>query len=179
MEFVLLLRDIALALLDTVMGRGRRRYEHALSVAAPRLQVWDLLMSRDVSLDGMIVPIRAIIEPVPGRPGVDRSRILVANHELQMLTLTLDRREGVAELHEILVEGTHPSLVEGPGDYMGFTLIDAPGGTMLTLIREVAPKSLLRRIAVPMSLRGGAKRYKRKAEQIVRDEAGSAETERS
>lgn len=179
MEFLLLLRDIALALLDTVTGRGRRRYEHALLVAAPRATVWDLLMSRDISLDGSIVPIRAIIEHVAGRPGVDRSRILIGSQELQMMTLTLETRDGVAELHEILVEGTHPSLVEGIGDYMGFTLLDASGGTILTLLRDVAPRSLFRRIAVPLSLRGGAKRYKRKAESLMRDEPGAMQRERS
>lgn len=164
MELALLLRDIALALWDSLRGRPRRRYEHAVAIRAPRRLVWDLMMSRDLTLDGNLMQVHAVIEPVPGRPGVDRTRIRIGTHELAMFSRTIEQREGIAELHEILVDGTHPSLVEGPEDYMGFALLDHADATILTLYRDAAPRSFLRRILLPLGLRGGARRYKRKAE---------------
>ena len=91
---------------------------------------------------------------------------------LQMLTRIVDERPGQAILYQLLPEETDPALIEGDDDYIGFVLIDTPEGTRLDLIRETSPKHWLSRLTVPMGLRSGARRYKRKAEAMLLEAIG-------
>jgi hypothetical protein len=91
-----------------------------------------------------------------------------------------DERQGQAILYRLLPEGTDPALIEGDDDYVGFVLVDIPGGTRLDLTRETTPRHFLSRLTVPIGLRSGARRYKRKAEAMYavptqRDPEGSGE----
>lgn len=171
---VLFLKDIATAILDMALGRVRRRFVHWIDVAAPRATVWELLKSRDVTFEGRF-PIRVVGDPVPGRPGVERVHILAGNARLEMMTRVVDERAGEAILYELLPEGTDPALIEGRDDFIGFLLADAACGTRLELIREISPISALARLSIPLGLRSGARRYKRKAEAMWLEASAAAD----
>lgn len=160
-----LVRDLSIAISDTMRGRDRRRYEYAIDIAAPRDIVWSMLKANDIEFDGRF-PLRVVSQPVSGRPGVDRVQILAGAHSLTMMTMIADEREGQAILYRLLPEGTDPALIEGDDDYVGFVLMDIPGGTRLDLTRETTPRHFLSRLTVPVGLRSGARRYKRKAEAM-------------
>jgi hypothetical protein len=166
MGVILLLRDIVVALVDTAAGRLRRRYEHSVRIRAPRSVVWEMLKARDIVFDGLM-PLRITGEPVPGRPDCELVHILAGATEMVMLTRIADERPGEAILYEILPEGTEPALIEGVDDYIGFVLVDVKGGTRLDLVRETSPLKWISRLTVPVGLRSGARRYKRKAEEIA------------
>jgi len=161
-------RDILLAAADTFVGRKRRRYEHSVDIRATRDIVWKMLKSRDLVFEGPL-PIRIMGEPVPGQPGLERVHIVAGKTRLTMLTRIVDERPGVAILYQLLPEGTDPALIEGDDDYVGFVLTDLDQGTRLDLTRETSPRSWLSRLTVPMGLRSGGRRYKRKAEAMLRE----------
>jgi hypothetical protein len=160
--------DILLALADGLTGRKRRRYEHWIDIHAPRDIVWQMLKARDIVFDGPL-PIRVIGEPMPGQHGLERVQIVAGNARLVMLTRIVDERPGTAILYQLLPEGTDPALIEGDDDYVGFVLADLDHGTRLDLTRETSPRSWLSRLTIPMGLRSGGRRYKRKAEAMLRD----------
>lgn len=158
--------DVLLAVADAARGRNRRRFEHCIDIDAPRDVVWQMLKSRDIMFEGRL-PLRVVGEELPGRPGVERVHILAGKMRLQMLTRIVDERPGEAILYQLLPEGTDPALIEGDDDYIGFVLIETEGGTRLDLTRETSPRNWLSRLTVPMGLRSGARRYKRKAETMA------------
>jgi hypothetical protein len=94
-------------------------------------------------------------------------QIQAGSTRLQMLTRIVDERPGAAILYEVLPEGTDPVLIEGDNDYIGFVLIETAKGTRLDLTRETSPRHWISRLTVPMGLRSGARRYKRKAEAML------------
>jgi len=159
--------DIALALADTLRGRKRRRYEHWVDISAPREIVWEMLKSRDLKFEGRF-PIRVTGSSVPGRPNLERVQIEAGKARLEMLTRIVEEAPGAGILYQLLPEGTDPALIEGEDDYVGFVLTDLPHGTRLDLTREASPRSWFSRISIPMGLRSGGRRYKRKAEAMLR-----------
>ncbi len=173
MGLILLLRDIALALLDALCGQPRRRYEHAVFIRAPARVVWDMLKSRDIQFQGRF-PLRVVAEPVAGRPGVERVHILAGKISLTMMTRIVEERADRAILYLILPEGTDPALIEGYDDYVGFVLVEQPTGTRLDLVRETSPRNWMARLTIPIGLRSGGGRYKRKAEEMALDIASDA-----
>jgi len=160
--------DIVLALSDLFTGRARRRYEHWIDVRAPREIVWEMLKSRDLVFEGRL-PIRITGEALPGQRNIERVQIVAGNARLVMLTRIVDERPGFAILYQLLPEGTDEVLVEGDDDYVGFVLTDLANGTRLNLTREATPRSWLSRLTIPMGLRSGGRRYKRKAEAMLRE----------
>jgi len=167
MGLILLLRDVVLALADLMSGRGRRRFEHAIDIAAPPALVWEMLKARSIVFEGF-VPLRVSSEPIPGRPGYESVHILAGSTELHMLIRIVDERPGQAILYQVLPESTDPALIEGDDDYVGFVLAETRHGTRLDLTREVTPVRWISRITIPVGLRSGAGRYKRKAEAMAR-----------
>lgn len=161
-------RDIVIALADMLGGRNRRRYEHWIDIRAPREIVWRMLKSRDLVFEGTL-PLRIVGRAVPGRPDVERVEIQAGKTQLEMLTRIVDERPGTAILYELLPEGTDPVLIEGDDDFIGFVLTDTAKGTRLNLTRETSPRHWISRMTIPMGLRSGARRYKRKAEAILRE----------
>ncbi|MGD9802941.1 MAG: hypothetical protein AB7E81_01915 [Hyphomicrobiaceae bacterium] len=160
--------DILLALGDTFTGRQRRRYEHWIDISSPPEIVWEMLKARDLVFEGPL-SIRVIGEPVPGRNDLERVQILAGNARLVMLTRIVDERPGSAILYQLLPEGTDPALIEGDDDYIGFVLTELENGTRLNLTRETSPRGWLSRLTIPMGLRSGGRRYKRKAEAMLRE----------
>lgn len=169
-----LLRDIGVALWDVAMGERRRRYEHAVDIAAPRATVWALLRARDVSFTGLM-PVRILSESVLGRPDILHLRIFAGEVTLAMTTRIVDERPERGLLLQVLPDGTDPVLVDGEDDYIGYVVDDVAGGTRLTVTRELTVTSRFGRLTVPLGVRAGAVRAKRKAEEIARGEAPSPE----
>lgn len=158
--------DILVAVADAARGRKRKRFEHSVDIRAPREIVWQMLKSRDIIFGGRM-PIRVFGEEVSGRPGIERVQIQAGNARLQMFTRIIDERPGEAILYQVLPEGTDAVLIEGEDDYIGFVLIETAKGTRLDLTRETSPLYWISRLTVPMGLRSGARRYKRKAESML------------
>ncbi|MEZ5853798.1 MAG: hypothetical protein R3D67_03270 [Hyphomicrobiaceae bacterium] len=171
MGLIFMLRDLLIAIGDTIFGRTRRRYEHAVLIQAPRELVWRMLRARDIVFDGLM-PLHVHAESLPGRPNLEAVHISAGDTQLTMLTRIADERPGLAILYEILPDGTEPALIEGIDDYIGFVLADVDEGTRLDLMRETTPARWISRITVPLGLRSGARRYKRKAEAMAKAEDG-------
>lgn len=169
-EIVLVLRDVLLALMDIVMGRKRRRYEHAITIAAPVATVWAMLRSRDVTFEGLI-PMRVITTPSLDRPNHEKGRIVIGSKEMVLASRIIEERPERALLMEILAEGTDPAIVTGTDDYLGFVLEAAPQGTVLSLTREVSPSWWTSFVTVPLGLRSGARRYKTTGEAMAAGKA--------
>lgn len=177
MGALLLLRDVARASVDAIRGQRRCRYEHSVDIAASRETVWALLKAADVTFDG-VFPVRIVTDAVPGRPGVLRMQILARDTRLVMLARVMDEREGHAILFQILADDIDPVLLDGEDDYLGYVLDDVAGGSRLTITRELTVTDNLRRLTVPVAIRSGAARLKRKAEQMAQGKAAaSAEPE--
>lgn len=170
-----LLRDIVIAVADAVTGRARRRYEHAITIDAPRHVVWNMLRSHDITFDGYF-PIRIVTTPVPDRAGYERLRIIGPNAALGMTVRIADERPGRAIMYEMIPEGTDPILLDGHDDYMAFVLDDDGDRTHMLMTREISITSRLGRLTVPFSLRSGAERYRRFAERAARSTADSGDT---
>lgn len=173
MGLILLLRDIVVALLDVFRGQSRRRYEHSVAIRAPARAVWEMLKSRDIDFQGRF-PLRVVAEPVPGRAGVERVRILAGKISLTMMTRIVEERAERAILYQLLPEGTDPALIEGEDDYVGFVLVEQATGTRLDLVRETSPRNWVARLTIPVGLRSGGRRYKRKAEEMALNSASVA-----
>lgn len=174
MGILLLLRDVAVATYDWLMGERRRRYEYAVDVRAPRETVWALLKARDVTFPGML-PLRLVTDRVAGRPDLHRLQIYSGDAVITMMTRLVDERPGQGILFQVLPDGTDPVLVDGEDDYIGYVIADMKGGTRLTITRELTVTSRLGRLTVPLGLRAGALRAKRRAEEIARGEAPEPE----
>ena len=172
---MLFLRDLAVAAADAVMGRRRRRYEHWIDIRAPRSLVWSMLTAPDITFEGAI-PIRIVTEAVAGRPGVLRMRILTGDTQLVMLVRIAEERSERGVIYELLPDGTDAVLLDGEDDYLGYVADDISGGTRLTMTRELTVTSRFGRLTVPLGLRAGAKRLKRKAEQAAMSAGTGAPT---
>lgn len=163
---MLFLRDLAIAAVDALMGRQRRRYEHWIDIRAPRSLVWSMLMAPDITFEGAI-PIRIVTEAVAGRPGVLRMRVLTGNTQLVMLVRIAEEQPERGIIYQLLPDGTDAVLLDGEDDYLSYVADDITGGTRLTMTRELTVTSRFGRLTVPLGLRAGAKRLKRKAERAM------------
>ena len=159
------LRDMARAFAGWRQGR-RVRFEHAVLIKAPRATVWQMLRSRDITFDGL-VPMRVTTMAVPGRPDLEKGRIILGEREIILMTRTIEERPEKALLLEIVAEGSDPAVVMGGDDFIGFVLDEAPDGTLLSLTRELVPGRIGAILQVPVGLRSGAGRYRKKAEAMA------------
>ena len=159
------LRDMARACAAWRQGR-RVRFEHAVLIKAPRATVWQMLRSRDITFDGL-VPMRVTTMAVPGRPDLEKGRIILGEREIILMTRTIEERPEKALLLEIVAEGSDPAVVMGGDDFIGFVLDEAPDGTLLSLTRELVPGRIGAILQVPVGLRSGAARYRKKAEAMA------------
>ena len=171
-EIVLFLRDVLLALMDFVLRRKRRRYEHAVAINAPVATVWQMLRSRDITFEGLI-PMRVTTTPSLERPTFERGRIIIGNREMRLSSRIIEERPDRALLMEILAEGTDPAIITGKDDFLGFVLESTPDGTIMSLTREVSPNWLTSFVTVPLGLRSGARRYKKTAEAMAAGKTAS------
>ena len=167
-EIYLLLGDILSALFSIVTGRvkQRHRFEYSIAINASRELVWQMLRMKSITFDGL-VPLHIVMDQTPGRPGYESGRLIIGEREMAMTTRIVDERPGKAILMEIVEAGTDPAIIMGEQDYLGFVLEDAPNGMVLNLTRELIPRKLLAQMSVPFGLRSGARRYKKKAEQMA------------
>ena len=142
------------------------RFEHAVLIEAPRATVWQMLRSRDITFDGL-VPMRVISEVVAGRPDLEKGRIILGDREIALMIRIVEERPDKALLLEIVTAGSDPAVVMGADDFMGFVLDDTPGGTLLSLTRELVPGRISAILQVPVGLRSGAGRYRKTAEAMA------------
>lgn len=168
-ETLALVRDFLLMLIGLVTGRRRMRLEQALFVRAPREAVWRYIKAREIEYDGF-VPMQIKVERDPARPGIEINHISYGARTMDMILRVAEEREGQAILLELMTEGSDPAIVAGESDYLGYVLADAPGGTMMTMSREVTPSSHLAPLTLPMRFRNGARMTQRTYERLAREE---------
>ena len=151
LELRAILRDVGAALLDVVVRRTHRRFEHGLRVRAPRDIVWAVASARDITLDGTPpIVIRALPSP---QEGVEILEVRTGDMTCRVGLRLLARRAGVSEMHAIVLEHSdHLAAVTGV-TATGFELTDVPGGTRLALIQEGRGMRLAARIRAPLALR--------------------------
>ena len=152
-ETAYLARDLVAALSGLVAGYERRRDQHTVVVRATRDAVWQAIDAETTTV-GTIIPTTMIKQRVPGLDDVFRTIIKTGYFEKTMTWRQALRREGEALHCDILSDGTDPALLDGTDDQVGYELSDVPGGTRLTVSREVTPRGLGDAIAAPF---GGAR----------------------
>ena len=172
------LRDILSGISGLLTGR-RCRFEQAVAIDAPCDVVWRMLRSRDITFDGMM-PMHVVVETVPGRPDLEKGRIIVGPREMVLMMRIVDERAGKALLVEILSDGSDPAVVMGRDDFISYIVEETPGGTLLNLTRELVPTRVSAILSVPLGLISGGRRYKRKAEAMAKGvpEAGAPDAGR-
>lgn len=167
---LMLFVDLFVALSDALAGRTRRRYETTIFIHAPRDTVWRMLRSRDITYDGL-GRMRVLRQPLDDGSGRERNIVRLGDNALEVMLRLIEEREPVALQYELLTEGTTPQLVAGNDDFTTYVLHEHRGGTQLDLMRELTPTRWINKVLVPLGLRGGAHRYKVKAEQMAAEEA--------
>ena len=162
-EIAHLAHDLAVALCDLIVGRKRRRYQHTILIRAPRDAVWRALDADTISF-GTIIPVTFAKERVAGADDVYRSMLQIGDEKPDAMTTwrqTL-RREGEAMHGRILADGAEPGSVH---DLFGYELSASPGGTRLTVFREVMPKGVLDAVMASFWMRLEARSYRKKIEK--------------
>jgi hypothetical protein len=165
LELLAIWRDAGVAILDMLCRRAGRSYEHSMLVRAPRDIVWAVASAQNITLDGS-PPI--IIKALPSpEQGVEMLQVRTGELSYRIGLRELERREGEGEMHAIVPEHTdHLAMMTGV-TVSGFKLIDAPGGTWLTMLQECGRMRLAARITTPMALRLMGRRIATASEQAA------------
>jgi Zn-dependent protease len=171
-EMFRLARDLAVALIDAIIGFKGKRYEYTTIIRSGSDKVWQAITAKTITFGG-VVPVRMTCEPVPNTENVFRTKIdnvKIDNVEIdnadQVITWrqTL-RREGQTLHCAILADGTNQELLCGADDRFGYELAETTEGTRLTLFREVTPRSVMDALLAPFGLRSAARKYKKQIEK--------------
>ena len=164
------LADIARAAWEILTFRKRSIYVASIDIAAPRAQVWELLLRRDLTYAAS--GLRIVQTPIAGRDNAVVATFSVKDKQLG--TLGLEYLELEPERHLVaryLPEFTHGPALLGDNDVTVMKVDDlAGGGTRLGVTRELAHIKSATRIVAPMGVRGVCQMLKAQAEM----EAGIA-----
>src|SRR5262245_9200820 len=166
-EIAYLTRDIAVGLFGLIRGRRRPHYRHTVVMRAPREAVWRAIDAESTVFAGSI-PMTAVKEHVPDTDDHYRTIFKTGEYQEVMTWRQALRHEGGALHCEILADGRDAALLHGVRDRSGQQLTDAPGGTRLTVSREVTPHGMMGAIVASFGVRAGARIYKR----MIEKEAG-------
>jgi len=169
LEPILMLRDLAVALIDLVTGRRRRRYAHTTLVRAAHDAVWHFVCRPRMYFDR--VGLEMVDEPIPGMKDAYRTRMSVQGRELPPAAYQkIDESEGSQTFRYL--PGVEPAWGVGDDHLAGRAVAAAPDGTRLTVFEELTHQAFFTRLYVPFALRSAARLIKEQCEV----EAGNAST---
>ncbi len=164
LDVILFLTWLLRGLFDSLIGRSRRRYEHSTFIRAPKPLVWEVASANKIRFEGS-VPIEVDCAPVPGDETLIEGTITVGNQSVQLALRELSEVPGEAKVVQILAAGTDPALLYGDDYFVGYTLNEAPGGTIYTATQELTHTSFWGRALVPVGLAQTVRRIKEHCER--------------
>lgn len=154
------------ALLDTLVGKARRRYVTTLNVLAPQDLVWRITSSRNVRFESEPA-IEIATAPRSGSGEVIEGTVTVGNIVLPLSYREVSEKPGEGLIMEILPDGTAPEIALGRDYFVAWTVAQSRRGTALTIAHELTHTSFWGRIAVPLGMRQSARRIKQHCEKIA------------
>lgn len=165
LELIAIARDVGVALFELALRRAPRRYEHTMFVRAPRDIVWSVASARNITFEGR--PPIVIRSLAPPQDGIEVLEVRRGRRTFRVALRALERREGVGEICALVPEHTD-HLAQATGiTTTGFGLVDAIGGTELTIFREGWRVPLRARINMPRTLRLMGRRIAAASEQAA------------
>jgi Zn-dependent protease len=166
LELLWVLFRVLIAVVDSLTGRRRRRFESTALIKAPRDAVWRFLTAPRVVFDGPPV-MEMVHEPLPGADGLSLGRIYVGGVEFARVverSIKLDENAHTL-LSEIVPHELSLPPAEGTDYYIGAHLREVPGGTALTFDAEVTFGSFRQRINCPLGVRQNLARIRLQCEK--------------
>lgn len=165
-DLTLFLVALLSGVVDGLFGHRRRRYERSALIRAPRDIVWQVASARKLRFEGP-VPVDIDCAPTPGDETLVTGTITVGHKRLNVALREISERPGEAKVIQILRNGSDPALGYGDDYYVGYTLADAPGGTLMTTSHELTHTRFMGRALVPLGLAQNMRRIKAHCEKRV------------
>lgn len=165
-DLILALFYMAAGLLDTLLGRDRKRYETRVFIKAPRDTVWNTLTAKSIKFEGLI-PVEIAVEPREGEPPFLSGTIRVGETARTIAYVEELDEPANAGVMRILPERSDPAIVAGDDHLIAYTLAPAPDGTTVHLSHELTLTKFRNRILVPLGARQNARRIKIHCERLA------------
>ena len=165
-DIVLGLLYLARAIVDTLLGKARRRYVTTLKVFAPEDLVWKITSARNVRFESE-PPVEIAAAPAPHRSEIIEGTVTVGDIVLPLTYREVSEKPGQGLILEILPEGTAPEIALGRDYFVAWTVAPSDNGTALTIAHELTHTSFWGRLAVPLGMRQSARRIKQHCEQLA------------
>ncbi len=166
---------LAQGVVDTVLGRRRKRYETSVDIAAPRDLVWATASARDIVFEG---PPRIEIATArrAGTADIYEGTVAIGDTVMAMAHREVESRSQEALMIEVLREGTAPSIALGHDYFVACTFEDRPDATRLTIVHELTHDNFMGRLLVPLGARHNGRRIRRHCETLAGTAASSSRT---
>jgi Zn-dependent protease/uncharacterized protein YndB with AHSA1/START domain len=150
-----LLRAVA----DALLGRRRRRYVTSIDIRAPRDLVWDAVSASSIAFEGL-VPIEITTALRSGTTDIYEGTVRVGDTVMPMAYREIERRPPVAQLVEVLKEGSAPSIAPGEDYFIALALEDRGESTQLTTVHELSHETFWGRVLIPLGARQNGRRLR-------------------
>lgn len=165
-DALLLLRSLAGALWDILTGRSYRRYERSTLIRAPKDLVWKTASANKLRFEGP-VPIEIDCAPDPDDPKLVTGAYIIGKQRLPVALREISERPGEAKIVQLLEEGCAPNVVFGKDHYVGFSVAEAPLGTLLNVTHELTHGRFAGRLLVPLGVAQNSRRLKQHCEKLA------------
>jgi Zn-dependent protease len=176
---VIIIQDLILALfymvaglVDTALGKSRKRYETRVFIKAPRDTVWSTMTAKSIRFEGL-VPVEVSVEPRSGEPPFLSGTIKVGERERLIAFVEELDEPASAGVMRILPEHTDPAIIAGDDHLIAYSLSPAAEGTTVLLAHELTHTRFRNRVLVPLGARQNARRIKSHCEKLAGTEAAS------
>ncbi|MBN1488913.1 MAG: hypothetical protein JXA69_03260, partial [Phycisphaerae bacterium] len=170
---VIIIQDLILALfymaagvVDSVLGKSRKRYETRVFVKAPRDTVWNTMTAKSIKFEGL-VPVEVSVERRDGEPPFLGGTIKVGDTARPIAYVEELDEPGNAGVMKILPEHTDPAIIAGDDHLIAYSLAPAADGTTVYLAHELTLTNFRSRILVPLGARQNARRIKSHCEKLA------------
>jgi Zn-dependent protease len=157
---------LAQGVVDTILGRRRKRYVTSVDIAAPRDLVWVTSSAHEIVFEG---PPRIEIATAlrAGTPDVYEGTVSVGDTVVPMVYREVESRPQEALMIEVLREGTAPSIAPGHDYFVACKFEDRRDATRLTMVHELTHDNFMGRVLIPLSARHNGRRIRRHCEALA------------
>jgi Zn-dependent protease len=165
-DLILALFYMAAGLVDSALGRNRKRFETRVFINAPRDTVWNAMTAKSIKFEGL-VPVEVSVEPRNGTPAFLSGTIKVGDRERSIAYVEELDEPGNAGVMKILPGLTDPEIIAGDDHLIAYSLAPAASGTTVYLAHELTLTRFRSRILVPLGARQNARRIKSHCERLA------------
>jgi Zn-dependent protease len=154
------------AVVDTAVGRRRRRYVTQVDIKAPRDIVWEAASAHAIVFEG---PPRIEIDTAlrPGTADIYEGTVTIGDTVVPMAYRQVESRPGDALMIEVLQEGSAPNIAPGSDYFVACKFEDRQDGTLFTMVHELTHENFLGRIFIPLGARHNGRRLRAHCETLA------------